>query len=58
MSYRADELKNRSTSPLVLTVPGLDGSGPTHWQTLWEERDARARRVEMGDWPSPTATSG
>ena len=53
MSYRADELKSRSTSPLVLTVPGLDGSGPTHWQTLWEERDGRARRVEMGDWATP-----
>ena len=53
MSYHADVLRDRSTSPLVLTVPGLDGSGPTHWQTLWEERDARARRVEMGDWTKP-----
>ena len=53
MSYHADILRDRSTSPLVLTVPGLDGSGPTHWQTLWEERDARARRVDMGDWAKP-----
>ncbi|MBO0749473.1 MAG: alpha/beta hydrolase, partial [Porphyrobacter sp.] len=24
--------------PLCLTVPGIDNSGPTHWQTLWEQR--------------------
>ena len=43
----------RSGSPLILTVPGLDGSGPGHWQTLWEARDSRVRRVEMGDWSKP-----
>jgi predicted alpha/beta hydrolase family esterase len=37
----------------VLTVPGLDGSGPEHWQTLWEARIARARRVEQVDWSHP-----
>ncbi|MFX8195576.1 alpha/beta hydrolase, partial [Acinetobacter baumannii] len=21
---------------MILTVPGLGGSGPSHWQTLWE----------------------
>lgn len=34
----------------VLTVPGLDGSGPEHWQTLWERR---CQRVQMGDWAFP-----
>lgn len=53
MSHRAELLNERSTAPLVLTVPGLDGSGPAHWQTLWEERDARTRRAEMGDWTKP-----
>jgi len=24
------------SQPTVLTVPGLHGSGPTHWQSLWE----------------------
>lgn len=43
----------RTASPLILTVPGLDGSGPGHWQTLWEARDSRVRRVEMGDWSKP-----
>ena len=53
MSYHVEGLKDRSSPPLVLTVPGLDGSGPTHWQTLREERDGRARRVDMGDWAKP-----
>ena len=37
----------------VLTVPGLDGSGPEHWQTLWERRLSRCERVQMGDWAYP-----
>jgi hypothetical protein len=37
----------------VLTVPGLDGSGPEHWQTLWERRLNRCERVQMGDWAYP-----
>lgn len=37
----------------VLNVPGLGGSGPQHWQTLWEARDPSFRRVEQGDWDDP-----
>lgn len=37
----------------VLTVPGLDGSGPEHWQTLWERKLDRCERVQMGDWAYP-----
>jgi predicted alpha/beta hydrolase family esterase len=37
----------------VLTVPGLDGSGPEHWQSLWERRLDRCERVQMGDWAYP-----
>lgn len=36
----------------VLTVPGLDGSGPRHWQTHWE-RVPGFSRVELPDWSSP-----
>lgn len=43
--------KLRRTS--VLIVPGLDGSGPDHWQTFWERRLARCERVQMGDWAYP-----
>ena len=33
-------------------MPGLHGSGPTHWQTLWEHQ-YRLERVEQGDWNNP-----
>lgn len=36
----------------VLTVPGLGGSGPNHWQTLWEHAP-NIRRVEQRDWNDP-----
>ena len=40
--------KLRSTH--VLIVPGIDGSGPEHWQTLWERADpVRVRRVEPSE---------
>jgi len=37
---------------IVLTVPGLNGSGPGHWQTAWEN-DGLSRRVDLGDWSQP-----
>ncbi|WP_438005133.1 alpha/beta hydrolase [Sorangium sp. So ce321] len=37
----------------LLIVPGYTGSGPRHWQTLWEQKLALARRVEMPDWDHP-----
>ncbi|MCW3837030.1 RBBP9/YdeN family alpha/beta hydrolase [Sphingomonas canadensis] len=40
-------------APIVLTVPGLGSSGPSHWQTLWEESRPDTRRVELGMWDSP-----
>jgi len=46
--------KLRSTH--VLIVPGIDGSGPEHWQTLWERRLSRCQRVQMGDWAFPERT--
>ncbi len=36
-----------------LTVPGYSGSGPRHWQTLWEQKLHNARRVLMPDWDHP-----
>lgn len=39
--------------PVVLTVPGLDGSGPDHWQTIWEQTRSDCRRVELGTWSAP-----
>lgn len=34
----------------VLIIPGLGGSGPGHWQSLWQARLPNARRVEQADW--------
>lgn len=47
----ANEMADRT--PLILTVPGLDNSGPAHWQSVWErERDDMAR-VDLGGWDRP-----
>lgn len=39
--------------PIVLTVPGLNGSGPSHWQTLWEQSRPDTTRIELGMWSQP-----
>lgn len=39
--------------PAILTVPGLGGSGPGHWQTLWEQARPDTTRVELGMWSTP-----
>jgi predicted alpha/beta hydrolase family esterase len=36
-----------------LIVPGLGGSGPTHWQSLWERSYPGTTRVEQEDWEEP-----
>jgi predicted alpha/beta hydrolase family esterase len=37
----------------VLLICGIHNSGPTHWQSLWEGRHARATRVVQRDWDRP-----
>lgn len=39
--------------PLVLLVPGLNNSGPDHWQSLWERSRPDCQRVELGMWHRP-----
>ncbi|HEV7242494.1 MAG TPA: alpha/beta hydrolase [Thermoanaerobaculia bacterium] len=50
-------LEIRSPSPAsrfqFFTVPGYSGSGPEHWQTLWERHDPSIVRIEQGDWDHP-----
>jgi uncharacterized protein len=36
----------------VLILPGWQGSGPQHWQSLWEQRHGY-RRVEQHYWMQP-----
>jgi hypothetical protein len=37
----------------VLVLPGLNSSGPQHWQTRWEQTDPSFRRVRQKDWETP-----
>jgi predicted alpha/beta hydrolase family esterase len=38
----------------VLVIPGWNGSGAGHWQTLWEQKYRRFRRVEQSNWTRPS----
>lgn len=40
------------TAPRILTLPGWQGSGPTHWQSRWEALYGD-ERVEQHDWTWP-----
>ena len=37
----------------VILVPGFQGSGPGHWQSLWGASVKGALRVEMPNWEFP-----
>jgi len=39
----------------ILFIPGLNGSGPDHWQTRWEKKLSTAQRLEQRDWDNPLA---
>lgn len=51
MTYSPDN--SPTHEPLVLIVPGLENSGPDHWQTLWEREVPQCQRVELGMWDNP-----
>jgi len=36
----------------ILTLPGIGGSGPQHWQSLWETKYGFTR-VEQAEWETP-----
>ncbi len=38
----------------ILTVPGLHGSGPAHWQSRWEALYPDWQRIEQHDWGRPS----
>lgn len=50
MTYHVSRI---STDPLLLIVPGLNNSGPQHWQSIWEQQRTDCRRVELGMWDRP-----
>ena len=37
---------------IIFTLPGLNNSGPEHWQTHWEKRYGFTR-IEQKDWDLP-----
>ena len=37
----------------ILVVPGYTNSGPSHWQTRWQDKLSTARRVEQAEWSKP-----
>jgi uncharacterized protein len=43
----------RSAEADILILPGLENSGPGHWQSRWQEKLSSARRVEQQDWGAP-----
>ena len=45
---------NSAAPPHVnLIIPGIDGSCPSHWQSLWEQSRDDCRRVDLGNWDAP-----
>ena len=37
----------------IIVLPGIGGSGETHWQTRWEDADPRMRRFAPASWDHP-----
>ncbi len=37
----------------LITLPGIGGSGPAHWQTLWEQNYRGLRRFQPASWDQP-----
>lgn len=50
---RSHEPIATTQEPLILLVPGLDGSGPRHWQQRWTEELDNCQMVDLGSWDTP-----
>ncbi len=37
----------------IIILPGIGGSGDSHWQTRWERQNADMKRFQPGDWHAP-----
>lgn len=40
----------------ALVLPGINSSGPAHWQSLWEAADPSFVRVTQRDWDAPVCS--
>jgi uncharacterized protein len=41
------------SSPNILIIPGIDNSGPAHWQSIWENTLPNVARAQLGMWSQP-----
>ena len=48
-----DDMTRIQRAGTVLTIPGWNGSGPEHWQSIWEAKYSNFRRVEQREWHRP-----
>lgn len=39
--------------PSIVIIPGINNSGPEHWQSIWQAKYRRAVRVEQQNWDWP-----
>jgi predicted alpha/beta hydrolase family esterase len=39
---------------IFVVLPGIGGSGPSHWQTLWQSADRSMRRFSPSSWDLPS----
>jgi len=40
-------------SYMMITLPGIGGSGEDHWQSLWEKAEPRLMRFQPTSWDEP-----
>lgn len=41
---------------MIISLPGITGSGPDHWQSRWEALDSRLVRFAPTSWDHPDLT--
>jgi len=41
---------------MIFVIPGYGGSGPQHWQSIWEAGDPALMRIDQRDWDAPVLT--
>lgn len=51
---RRDQAETSLAETSVLVIPGWNGSGVGHWQTMWEQKYPHFRRVEQHNWSRPS----
>lgn len=47
----------RTSDVDILMVPGLNNSGPEHWQSRWAERLSTGRLIRQANWDRPEKTA-